>query len=122
MKAGVVSKRDAGLASGAQLLSTDYPFDWKADGAGYHVEFDKGVARCNVVVKAAGCSFDLLEESGKARWRPLPAIDLGMKTGPEVGARMPAFRLQDQKGDWRELTDLRGAKGTMLVVVRSTDW
>lgn len=62
VKAGVVTKRDAGMASGAQLLSTDYPFGWKAEGAGYHVEFEKGNARCNVVVRVEGCSLAKLKE------------------------------------------------------------
>jgi hypothetical protein len=42
------TRRDQGMASGAQLLSTDYPFDWKAAN-GYSVRFDRGIARCNPV-------------------------------------------------------------------------
>ena len=30
-------RRDQGIASGARILSTDYRFDWKAEGSGYSV-------------------------------------------------------------------------------------
>ena len=52
-----VTRRDAALASGAQMVSTDYPFDEKAAGSGYAVRFpEPGIARCNPVLKpAAAC-------------------------------------------------------------------
>jgi hypothetical protein len=42
------SRRDAALASGAQLLSTDYPFAY-AHASGYSVRFAGGIVRCNPV-------------------------------------------------------------------------
>lgn len=53
-------KRDAALASGAQIVSTDYYFSKHAD-SGYHVEFDQGIARCNPV-SAKSCKPDSLRE------------------------------------------------------------
>jgi hypothetical protein len=58
----------------------------------------------------------------KPRWRPLPSFDVDMKTGPDVGTKLPDFRAQDQTGRWRTLSDLTGAKGLMLVIIRSADW
>lgn len=59
-------RRDAALGSGAQLLSTDYPYVEKAPGSGYHVEFPSGViARCNPVVpvrETGRCSAEALLE------------------------------------------------------------
>jgi hypothetical protein len=54
-------RRDAALAGGAQLLSTDYPLGEKA-ASGYSVGFEKGFVRCNPVVKAAACSEAALAE------------------------------------------------------------
>jgi len=34
-RSGDVKQRDAAMASGAQILSTDYPFDEKASWSGY---------------------------------------------------------------------------------------
>ena len=53
--------RDAGIASGAQILSTDYPFDWKAEGSGFHVTLGSESARCNPVNAPAGCRIAALE-------------------------------------------------------------
>lgn len=50
VRAGDTRRQDAALASGAQILSTDYPFDWKAEGSGYQVRFPENAkARCNPV-------------------------------------------------------------------------
>ncbi len=49
VKANNGDRRDAGLKSGAQLLSTDYPFHEMAP-SGYHVDFPNGIARCNPVL------------------------------------------------------------------------
>jgi hypothetical protein len=36
------------MASGAQIVSTDYPFDEKASWSGFSVSFPRGeIARCN---------------------------------------------------------------------------
>jgi hypothetical protein len=55
-RSGDTKMRDAALASGAQILSSDYYFNEKASWTGFSVSFPKGeVARCNPVVGAAGC-------------------------------------------------------------------
>ena len=43
-------------------------------------------------------------------------------TGPAVGDRIPEFALPDQNGLERQLTDLTGPKGALLVFFRSADW
>jgi hypothetical protein len=56
-RSGETKMRDAALASGAQILSSDYYFGEKASWTGYSVNFPKGeIARCNPVVGATGCS------------------------------------------------------------------
>ncbi len=42
--------------------------------------------------------------------------------GPEVGTKIPAFRLQDQKGQWRDFASLVGPRGALLLFFRSADW
>lgn len=55
-RTGDTTQRDAALDSGAQILSTDYPFDEKASWTGFHVSFPEGgIARCNPVLKPANC-------------------------------------------------------------------
>jgi hypothetical protein len=55
-RSGDVTQRDAALASGAQLLSTDYPFDERSRWTGYSVRFPEGgIARCNPVLKPVHC-------------------------------------------------------------------
>jgi hypothetical protein len=50
------ARRDAALASGAQLLSTDYPASEPATWTGYRVSLPGGgVARCNPVIAPPGC-------------------------------------------------------------------
>lgn len=56
-------RRDLVLASGAQVISTDYPKSEPARWSGYFVGFPDGlVARCNPVNKPAGCVDSLLEK------------------------------------------------------------
>jgi hypothetical protein len=43
-------------------------------------------------------------------------------TGPEVGQKIPSFRLQDQNGQMRDLISVMGPKGAMVVMFRSADW
>lgn len=40
----------------------------------------------------------------------------------DVGVRVPLLAAQDQSGTRRELADLVGRKGLLLVLVRSADW
>jgi hypothetical protein len=50
------ARRDAALASGAQLLSTDYPASEPSAWTGYSVSLPNGVtARCNPVNSPAAC-------------------------------------------------------------------
>jgi peroxiredoxin len=48
-------------------------------------------------------------------------IDLA-KLGPQVGERVPDFRLFDQTGRERTLQSIMGRRGAMLVFVRSAEW
>jgi Phosphoinositide phospholipase C, Ca2+-dependent len=62
VKANETKKRDASIASGAQILSTDYPIH-EAAASGYQVEVDHGTARCNPVLKPKACSGSVLAET-----------------------------------------------------------
>jgi len=53
---------------------------------------------------------------------PQPSLPDVQKLGPQVGTRVPAFTLLDQKGQSRTLASLTGPKGLMLVFFRSADW
>ncbi|MGA2266940.1 MAG: phosphatidylinositol-specific phospholipase C1-like protein [Bryobacteraceae bacterium] len=60
-RAGDVTTRDAALASGAQILSTDFPFEERATWTGYAVSFPEGgIARCNPAAKPSNCSAERL--------------------------------------------------------------
>ena len=60
------TRRDEALASGAQLLSTDYPASEPASWTGYSVSLPNGaVARCNPVNKPESCSDSAVEESSQ---------------------------------------------------------
>ena len=71
----------------------------------------------------------ILSKMGKGE-RPDPAefqrfVDLqnhDLKTGPAVGSRVPDFTLPDQNGSLKNLRDLMGPKGMLLVFTRSADW
>lgn len=55
-RSGDTTQRDAAIASGAQILSTDYPFKEKASWTGFSVNFPKGaIARCNPVLNPPHC-------------------------------------------------------------------
>jgi Phosphoinositide phospholipase C, Ca2+-dependent len=60
------TRTDAALASGAQILSTDYPPAEPAKWTGFFVGLPHGLtARCNPVVGPPGCVDALLEPAGK---------------------------------------------------------
>ena len=62
-RANDTRQREAAMASGAQILSTDYPFQEAATWTGFSVNFPEGgIARCNPVLKPANCSADALAE------------------------------------------------------------
>jgi hypothetical protein len=55
VRANDTKRRDASIASGAQILSTDYPLHEPA-ASGYFVEVEQGTVRCNPVLKpVSGC-------------------------------------------------------------------
>jgi hypothetical protein len=59
--AGDTSTRDAALASGAQIVSTDYPAE--VDGVDYVVEIPGGApSRCSPVAAPAECSPEAIED------------------------------------------------------------
>jgi hypothetical protein len=72
---------------------------------------------CAVIVAVA-----VLGAQESPRLRPLPKASRNLKSGPDVGAPVPVFTLQDQYGAPRNFDNLRGAKGLVLVFVRSADW
>jgi hypothetical protein len=56
------SRRDALLASGAQMLSTDYPVSEPASWTGYRVGFPESqAARCNPLIAPRNCRSDSLD-------------------------------------------------------------
>lgn len=44
------------------------------------------------------------------------------KLGPQVGDRVPDFKLPDQTGRVRDLQSIMGPRGAMIVFYRSADW
>jgi hypothetical protein len=63
------------------------------------------------------------EKLDPALWnRFVDAQNDGLRTGPAVGSRVPAFALPDQDGKLRTLADLAGPNGLLLVFTRSADW
>ena len=62
VRAGDTRRRDQAIGSGAQILSTDYPFDWKAGSSEFHVELPgRVIARCNPVnAPAKACPAKIL--------------------------------------------------------------
>jgi len=60
-------RRDELLASGAQMISTDYPLSEPSKWTGYSVGFADGLpARCNIVNAPKGCKSKLLERGAKS--------------------------------------------------------
>ena len=53
-----------------------------------------------------------------------PAFDANanLKTGPEVGQKIPAFSAIDQNGRVRNFDSLKGPNGLVLFFNRSVDW
>ncbi len=62
-RSGSTERRDHAMASGAQILSTDYPKAEPAQWTGYSVSFPGGaMARCNPVAKNPACKDDALTD------------------------------------------------------------
>ena len=64
---------------------------------------------------AALLVLDLHAQNVRAR------IDVS-KLGPQVGERVPDFKLVDQTGKAQTLQSIMGRRGAMLVFLRSADW
>ena len=75
-------------------------------------------ALASIAALAAGTA--LAQE--RPRLRPLPRTDRGVKTGPAVGEKIPAFQAVDQEGKVRSFPDLKGPRGLVLMFVRSAEW
>ena len=58
----------------------------------------------------------------RPRLQQMKPGDIGMRTGPDVGERIPAFSAPDQNGKKQTFETLKGENGMMLVFVRSVDW
>ena len=64
----------------------------------------------------------LTAQTGAPRLRALPGVSKNVVTGPEIGKKIPNFRLSDQTGRIRDFRSLTGRKGLLLAFVRSADW
>ncbi|HUG82174.1 MAG TPA: peroxiredoxin family protein, partial [Bryobacterales bacterium] len=56
---------------------------------------------------------------------PIQAADReqpALNTGPEIGGRIPAFKVADSSGKLQTFETLRGPKGLLLLFTRSADW
>lgn len=45
-----------------------------------------------------------------------------LRTGPDIGSRIPQFSASDQTGKQQTFASLRGPKGLVLMFIRSADW
>lgn len=52
----------------------------------------------------------------------LSPYDQNIRSGPEVGEKIPPFRAIDQNGRWWGFDSLKGPHGLVLVFHRSADW
>lgn len=63
------------------------------------------------------------KEVDPADWKDfVRAQNEDLKTGPNIGDRVPDFQLGDQNGKQWSLHDLIGRSGLLLVFTRSADW
>ena len=51
-----------------------------------------------------------------------PDPNVGLKTGPEIGAAIPQFNLPDQNGKMRDLASITGPNGAIILFYRSANW
>ena len=57
-----------------------------------------------------------------AAQEPQLTPDYAASWGPEVGTFLPVLEAPDQQGRIRELSNLTGEQGQLLVLSRSADW
>ena len=74
-----------------------------------------------VASSAAALAAALLIQVPMDGQQPRTKIDVS-KLGPQVGEQVPDFSLKDQNGKTWTRQSIMGAKGAMLVFVRSADW
>ena len=60
--------------------------------------------------------------SAQSHFDDIPKGDRSLRTGPEVGERVPAFSLPDQTGRMRDLRSIAGPNGAIILFYRSADW
>lgn len=75
---------------------------------------------CSVVALLTGLAVQV-PEAGQSSSSTRTKIDVS-KLGPQMGERVPDFKLQDQNGKTQTLHSIMGPKGAMLVFNRSADW
>ena len=63
-----------------------------------------------------------LAAQDRPRLQQMKPGDIGLRTGPDVGERVPAFSAPDQNGTRQTFATLKGEDGLMMVFVRSVDW
>jgi len=59
---------------------------------------------------------------GQTNFDKIPKDDQGMKTGPEVGSKIPEFMLPDQYDKMHDFLSITGPKGALILFYRSADW
>ncbi|MFC2076025.1 hypothetical protein ACFLT7_02970 [candidate division KSB1 bacterium] len=63
-----------------------------------------------------------LSTSAQTSRHAVPRGDENMKTGPEVGQKIPAFRAVDQFETFRDFDSIKGPNGAVILFYRSADW
>ncbi|MEQ1948167.1 MAG: peroxiredoxin family protein [Bryobacteraceae bacterium] len=63
-----------------------------------------------------------IAQDARPRLRPLNEQSTNSKTGPAIGAHIPAFEAVDLDGKVRNFANLKGPKGLLLSFSRSADW
>jgi len=71
---------------------------------------------------ALGLGMQIHAADDRPRLRPLTDQSANPKTGPAVGAHIPAFEVVDMNGKRQTFETLKGPKGLLLTFVRSADW
>lgn len=74
------------------------------------------------VLTIAAFGADEKAAADRPRLHPANPQNANLKTGPEVGTKVPAFQAVDQNGNIQNFGSLRGPKGLVLAFVRSADW
>lgn len=67
-------------------------------------------------------SANMMQMAGLVALSSALAIGQQIATGPDVGARIPAFELPDREGNLQTFDSLKGENGMLLAFVRSADW